>query len=261
MADDLHRGAVRLGFADPRPLDELAQSWPEALGRLSGRWPAAGNETQFSAGGSFKEDAEFHLALLQGDAARVRSSFDALLVPFEGPVERAVSERYRIIVLLGSALGRLVGQGQMDEATAHYWMDFDDLRQAPDDKEFCLLARSRLPVITSALSLSRRWSVWVAGAMEYIRENYGHPITLELAANSVGVTPKRLSRLFIEELGQGFSDYLIGFRIEQAKILLAIPGTSIKQVSVECGYPDPNYFSRLFKKVTGTTPTEFAGFR
>jgi len=77
-------------------------------------------------------------------------------------------------------------------------------------------------------------------------------------ADQVGVTPKRLSRMFIEELGQGFSDYLIDFRIEKAKVLLSLPGASIKQVAAECGYPDPNYFARLFKKVTGVTPTEFS---
>jgi two-component system response regulator YesN len=60
-------------------------------------------------------------------------------------------------------------------------------------------------------------------------------------------------------MGKGFSDFLIDHRIEKAKELLLEPGASIKQVSVACGYADPNYFSRLFKKVTGLTPTAFAG--
>jgi YesN/AraC family two-component response regulator len=62
----------------------------------------------------------------------------------------------------------------------------------------------------------------------------------------------------VEETGRGFSDYLIEYRIERAKELLSLPGASIKQVSASCGYPDPNYFSRLFKKVTGLTPTTFS---
>jgi len=50
---------------------------------------------------------------------------------------------------------------------------------------------------------------------------------------------------------------LIEIRIGRARELLREPGSSIKQVSISCGYSDPNYFSRLFKKVTGLTPSAF----
>jgi two-component system, response regulator YesN len=129
---------------------------------------------------------------------------------------------------------------------------------AQDGPELCLLARTRLTVITEAAGRAPRWSAWIAGAVDFIAGHYAQAITLDEAAKHVGLSPKRLSRLFINELGQGFSDYLIDFRIEKAKKMLAIPGASIKQVSNECGYPDPNYFARLFKKVTGLTPTEYS---
>lgn len=255
--DDLQRGNLRVAFADPRPLDDLDKAWPQALGRLSGRRPSEG-PGQFLSGRGFDEEDEFQSALLQGDAERLRFSFESLLSPFESLDLVPVSDRYRIIILLGSALGRLVALGHLEESAAHQAMDFDDLRQAPGGREFCLQARTRLPVITGALNRAQRWSVPLTQAMEYIRHNYGQPLTLDAVADRVSVSPKRLSRHFTEELGQGFSDYLIDFRIEKAKILLSLPGASIKQVSKECGYPDPNYFARLFKKVTGTTPSDFS---
>ena len=260
MADDLQRGGLRIGFADARPLEDLARSWPEALGRLSGLKPLE-EAVRFAAGGNFEEEEEFHAALSQGDSDRGRFAFEALLSPLEEASEIAIADRYRIISLLGSAIGRLVGLGRLDEASAHRWMDFDDLRKASTGREFCLLARSRLPAIAEAAGREKRRSIWITGALTYIRQNYDRQLTLDLVADHVGLSPKRLSRLFIEELGQGFSDYLIDFRIDKAKLLLALPGASIKQVSVECGYPDPNYFARLFKKVTGQTPSEFSGSR
>ena len=258
LADDLVHGALRIGFADPRPLDELASSWPEALGRLSGRKSEPGLRSRFASGRAFEAEGEFQEALAQGDPERLRTALDALLAPWEGAEVVAVWERYRVVALLGSALGRLVGLGLLDESSAQQWMDFDDLCQAPVGRDFCALARLRLPVLAGAAARSRRGSVWVAGALEFIRENYTGAITLDSTAAYVGLSPKRLSRLFIEELGQGFSDYLIDFRIEKAKKLLALPGMTVKQVSTDCGYPDPNYFARLFKKVTGVTPSEFA---
>jgi two-component system response regulator YesN len=246
----------RIGCSDPHPLEDLGSAWPEALDRLGGRRaPAQG---RFAVLGDFEEEEAFHAALVNGDSDRLRTSLGSLLLPFEGAGPPPVADRYRIIALLGSALGRLVSLGLLDEDSAHLWMDFDDLRQASSGQEFCLVARTRLPVITGALSRGRRLSTWVSQAIEFIARNYGQPLTLDLAADHVGLTPKRLSRLFIEELGQGFTEYLIDFRIEKAKALLALPGASIKQVSISCGYPDPNYFARLFKKVTGTTPSEFA---
>lgn len=248
-------GSLRFGLADPRPRDQLAGAWAQALGRLGGRR----DETERASGTkNFEAEEDFHAALLKGDSERVKETLEELLEPLEAGFDVAVADRYRIIMLLGSALTRLVGLGHLDEASARHWMDFDDLRNAEGGREFCLLARSRLPVITGALALGRHRSMGVSAALEYVRQNYSQPLTLESAADHVGLSPKKLSRLFIDEVGQGFSDYLIDFRIEKAKVLLSLPGTSIKQVSLECGYADPNYFSRLFKKVTGFTPTDFA---
>lgn len=248
-------GTIRLGFSDPRPRDHQEGAWAQALGRLAGRRAEAERP---GGGAHFEAEEDFHAALLKGDSDRVKNTLEGLLEPLEPLTDVPVPDRYRIIMLVGSALTRLVGLGYLDEASARHWMDFDDLRNAEGGREFCLLARSRLPVITGALALGRHRSVWVTGALEYVRQNYSHPLTLESAADHVGLSPKKLSRLFIDEVGQGFSDYLIDFRIEKAKVLLSLPGTSIKQVSVECGYADPNYFSRLFKKVTGFTPSDFA---
>jgi AraC-like DNA-binding protein len=247
----------RIGVSDPRPLGELQGAWPEALDRLAGRRTTGSG--RFTTDGDFEHEESFHTALVDGDPDRLRVSLEALLLPLEGRSCPSPQDRYRIIVLLGSALGRLVAQGLLDEDSAHLWMDFDDLREAPTGQEFCLMARTRVPVVTGALSRGRRVSSWVSLATEFIARNYAQPLTLDLAAGHVGVTPKRLSRLFIDELGQGFSEYLIEFRIDKAKTLLALPGASVKQVAASCGYPDPNYFARLFKKVTGTTPSEYGG--
>lgn len=54
-----------------------------------------------------------------------------------------------------------------------------------------------------------------------------------------------------------FTEYLTGLRIETAKALLKNRELSIKQVCLDSGYANPNYFSRIFKKWTGITPTEF----
>lgn len=97
----------------------------------------------------------------------------------------------------------------------------------------------------------------ITKAREYIRQNFQKNLSLEEVAQSAGISPYYFSKLFKEETGMNFTEYLTGLRIETAKQLLSNPKLSIKQVCVDSGYANPNYFSRIFKKWTGITPTEF----
>ncbi len=94
-------------------------------------------------------------------------------------------------------------------------------------------------------------------AKNFIKNNFRRDLSLEEAALSVGISPYYFSKLFKEETGTNFTEYLTGLRIEEAKRLLLNPKFSIKQVCLDSGYSDPNYFSRIFKKWTGLTPSEF----
>ena len=73
----------------------------------------------------------------------------------------------------------------------------------------------------------------------------------------MNISPYYFSKLFKEEAGENFIDYLTGLRIARARELLADPARTVKDISRMVGYADPNYFSRIFKKQTGMTPREY----
>lgn len=93
-------------------------------------------------------------------------------------------------------------------------------------------------------------------AKDYIKANYYKDISLEDVSREVDISPYYFSKLFKEVTGENFIDYLTKLRIETAKLLL-IRGKTIKETGIEVGYSDPNYFSRIFKKTIGITPTEY----
>ncbi|MCX7773189.1 MAG: response regulator [Clostridia bacterium] len=97
----------------------------------------------------------------------------------------------------------------------------------------------------------------VKKAVEYIRENYKEPLTLNDVAAHVYVSPSYVSRMFGRELGKNFVDYLNEVRIEKAKELLNDIRYKTYEIADRVGIQDARYFSRLFKKYTGLTPTEF----
>lgn len=98
----------------------------------------------------------------------------------------------------------------------------------------------------------------IADAKRYIDENYNKEIGLKETSEAVAISPQYFSKIFKEELGVNYIDYLTQVRMEHAKAMLRERKLSIKEICFEIGYNDPNYFSRLFKKHVGVSPTEFS---
>lgn len=93
----------------------------------------------------------------------------------------------------------------------------------------------------------------------YINENLSEDISLEDMASYAGVSSFYLSKLFKEEKGVTFINFLTDRRLEKAQQLLRNTDKSIKEITAETGYNDQNYFSRLFKNKFGISPKEFRG--
>ncbi|MGB4659884.1 MAG: response regulator [Mobilitalea sp.] len=91
----------------------------------------------------------------------------------------------------------------------------------------------------------------------YMEENFSKDISLDDVSRIVDISPYYFSKLFKEETGENFIEYLTNIRIEKAKKLLQNRDISIKNICADTGYSDPNYFSRIFKKQVGITPTEY----
>ena len=66
-----------------------------------------------------------------------------------------------------------------------------------------------------------------------------------------------LYRLFKDKTGVSVSDYITRTRISKAEVLLSNGSLSVKDVAYSVGFPDQMYFSRVFKKINGRTPTQF----
>jgi len=94
-------------------------------------------------------------------------------------------------------------------------------------------------------------------AVEYLEAHYNEPITLNDVSEALYVSPFYLSRMFKKELNKNFVDYLNEIRIRKAKELLTDARYKTYEVAEAVGISDPHYFSKLFKKYEGITPTEY----
>lgn len=94
-------------------------------------------------------------------------------------------------------------------------------------------------------------------AKNFIQSNFHREISLDDVSREVDISPYYFSKIFKEETGENFIEYLTNLRIAKAKVLLAESDRSMKEICSMVGYSDPNYFSRTFKKNVGVTPTEY----
>lgn len=74
-------------------------------------------------------------------------------------------------------------------------------------------------------------------------------ISLDEVSREVDISPYYFSKLFKQETGGNFIEYLTEIRLRNARELLKDSGLSIKEICAESGYSDPNYFSRIFKNM------------
>jgi AraC-like DNA-binding protein len=115
-----------------------------------------------------------------------------------------------------------------------------------------------LPGWEGTLSKGKCINSIVKNALIYIHENYDNDIKIYSLAAELGVCKEHLIRSFQQVVGKSPKEYIIHCRIRQAILLMQNDREiTIGEISNKCGYLDVSYFSRCFKKVTGTSPNSY----
>jgi signal transduction histidine kinase/DNA-binding LacI/PurR family transcriptional regulator/AraC-like DNA-binding protein len=105
--------------------------------------------------------------------------------------------------------------------------------------------------------LPKQTSSLVKRAVAYLHQNYNRPLARWEIADAIGVSEDYLSRVFHSDLGLSPWDYLNRYRIEQSKEMLRHTSTPIRVIACQVGFRDPLYFSRVFRKLTGRSPSAY----
>lgn len=111
-----------------------------------------------------------------------------------------------------------------------------------------LFGTDRLPTHMSTL---------IKRSLAYLHQNYQRPLTRQEIAEALSLSEDYFSRTFHVELGISPWDYLNRYRIGQAKQLLLSTAHPMQWISRQVGFSDPAYFSRVFRRLEGQTPTAY----
>ena len=94
---------------------------------------------------------------------------------------------------------------------------------------------------------------------DFVSQNYMHDISMQDAANYMRYSDTYFCRLFKQGFGCNFTTYLTRYRMKEAVRLLKNTELSVKEIALKTGYPDSNYFAKVFKRINGVIPSEFRG--
>jgi YesN/AraC family two-component response regulator len=146
-------------------------------------------------------------------------------------------------------------------------LSFDDVKRIEQHARVTLQSKGVLSTDEAAVALNRaifgigtlpqHTSALVKRAVAYFHQNYECAFSRLQIAEAIGVSEDYLSRIFRQEMNISPWEYLNRYRILHAKELLRSTSDAIKIVAHRVGFTDPAYFSRVFRNVTGTSPSAY----
>lgn len=256
----------RVGIGSVHPLDNIYPSYQEACLALKKADGPVMHINDLVAAQNVEEnyplDTEnaMYLALRKGDVGKMLSQANQFFSWMEKNYGEYLEDvRLKILELVMYAERIAFREGGMSyhfRDRTDYLAELTALTQSDNLKRW-FLDHMKMAAEAIHAKASEKYSDIVAKARKYMEENFQKDISLDDVSRVGNVSPYYFSKVFKEETGETFVEYMTKLRISYAKKLLREKEKSIKQICLESGYSDPNYFSRIFKKSVGVTPSEY----
>lgn len=260
--------SFRIGIGKVGEMQEMSESYQEALNALIMTTGSVAHADDLPIGCDYEQDYPIHLEkqmfdeLEKGEinnvVATTRKFFDWMA---ENNPNSLMEIRLKILEFVLWAEHIAYEKGGMTyrfHSRQDYLPAIMETRDLGELKEW--FVEKMMEACQNILGKREEKSKSIIGmSLEYIKNNFHKDISLDDVSKVVNISPYYFSRIFKEGTGKNFVEYLTEIRIEKAKELLETTEYSMKEICTMCGYSDPNYFSRSFKKNVGVTPTEFKG--
>ncbi|WP_201009140.1 response regulator [Paenibacillus glycanilyticus] len=187
-----------------------------------------------------------------GQWEQVRNDLTDFVRRYENEGANLVHAQQRVLELLWIASRVLLEMG-VEIDTPMFSYQAQDYRQLRTESEL-LLERMRQSYTEHQ---ERIEPDAIQQIKQYIADHSHEDISLEAIGRMVGLSPFYISKMFKDQLGINYIDFLTECRIKKAIKLMADPERSLKEITYMVGYHDPNYFSKVFKKMCEVSPTEY----
>ncbi len=136
------------------------------------------------------------------------------------------------------------------------FLEIENYETVQDIKKWMKSVLEKLMCIVES-EKNKKYKLIVKNGIKYMMRYYNQPLSLTIVAKEVYVTPNYFSRVFREETGENFIEWLNKYRVEKAKEFLTDISMKTYEVAEKVGFNDYKHFSYNFKKYVGYSPTEY----
>jgi two-component system response regulator YesN len=219
-----------------------------------------GNTVDFS-NLDVKDEKQIMLAIKAGDIEEINQYLDTI---FDRITEFRVSYKsvQMICIELIGIANRIARESALDikELYNNNKIPYEEMKKHEtimDVKKWIGTIYQRLITLLLGYNMHGKYTEPTNKALEYLRKNYANDISLNQTAEYIGVNSSYLSRVFKEDYGMGFAEYLNSIRVKQAKYLIERTDIKLKEIVKQVGFNNYTYFFKVFKMVAGITPIEY----
>ena len=248
----------KIGISSVKNIGELFYAYGEAQKALAGNEALCVTHFEDLYG---EQGQKASLIKAQGQLIEhmEKGQLNCALKAFDFLYQGIATQQERLLELVVLMYRVAYDEGVEEDAIIRYDQYLKEMIALNNPSDVQRWLTNRIKYITEQIekSKSKKCSFIVERAKRALEQEYHTEITLEGIARQLNISPQYLSKLFKEETGQNFIEYLTRVRVGMAQTLMKTSYKSVKEICFEVGYSDPNYFSRLFKKQTGLMPTEF----
>lgn len=255
----------RIGIGSKKELHEIAESYHEALEAIRQSQSTVAHVKDYAIGCKYDEDypidteKKLFAAVENGDrvsAAEEAERFFDWMKQCEAGTETDIQLKVLEFVLRAEKYA-FEGGGMI----YHFTSRTDYLQQvmgAGSLDEMCDWFVAKISEAAENVHAKKKESAIdiVEKAKKYIETEY-KDISLDSIARDLDVSPYYFSKLFKEKTGENFIDYVTDYKIAKAKEMISANEKSMKEICMDIGYANPNYFSFIFKKKVGVSPSEY----
>lgn len=186
----------------------------------------------------------------------IRKLFALLLQQYENfPINIRKDKIFELLILIQH---KITSMGKIEISSSNIMSMYEEVLLLSEEN-IDVFAMNKFEYLLKIIKRGnvQNMSPTVKEAVHYMHEHFNENISLYEISNMVGVSVQYFSKIFKDEVGANYIDWLNSLRINRAKELMNTTNMSIKEVGFHVGYNDPNYFSRIFKRYEGVAPREY----
>ncbi len=200
-------------------------------------------------------------AIKRGDRAAAREILNRVLVGiyFLGRDRAELLKSFLLELVVTMSRSAVEAGGDPGRLLGANYSSFARLAEIEGEQELCAWLVEMLERVMDAIHTHNSYpiSVLIGASIRYMEEHLHEDLSRDDAARVACLSPTHFSRVIKQTFGESFTDLLARMRIDRARELLYLTEKSIVEVSLECGFSDQSYFTKVFKKHTGQTPGDY----